>query len=200
MSLRRRGLLIGGALSLVLAGCATAPPIQSERETLRLDQPGEQVRLARSGRFVIQASSKEQPEIMRGGQGRFEWLSIAPALSAQTSSERQILIWLGPLGQTLGSLERKIPSAGISAVRGRGAEIKAFDAEGLMLSKAEQQQLLVALLGAEAVRFNESDIDETLALLMLSIEQISQSLESPRQFRFRIHHIDIMLRAALDPA
>lgn len=174
--------------------------MQSERETLKLDQPGEQVRLSRSGRFVIQASSRNQPDVLRGGHGRFEWLSLAPAGSRDGRGERQIIIWLGPLGQTLGSVERRIRPSNISTLLGMGSEIKAFNADGLMLNTTEQQRMLIALLGPEASRFNAADIDETLTLLMISMERISQSLESPREFRFRIHQTDIMLRAALDPA
>lgn len=199
MSSRFSILLASSALSVVLLGCATSPT-QSEREALRLESREEHIRLARSGRFVIQASSREQPGTLRGGQGRFEWLSIAPVTAGDSGSERQVLIWLGPLGQTLGSLERRTRPSNVSTLLGLGSEIRAFDAEGLRLNNAEQLQLLVALLGAEAARFNEADIEETLALLMISIEQVSRSLESPRQFRFRIHQIDIVLRAVLDPA
>lgn len=203
MSSPLQTLLTGCALSLLIAGCATPPQPTSprpEQGTLQLEAPGEQVRLARSGRFVIQASSREQPDVMRGGHGRFEWLSMTPANTTDGRGERQIMIWLGPLGQTLGSLERRARPSNTSALLGLGSEIRAFDAEGLMLNTAEQQRMLIALLGTEAAQFNAADIDETLTLLMISMEQMSRSLEGPREFRFRIHRTDIVLRAVLDPA
>ncbi|MBU3725112.1 MAG: hypothetical protein FGM18_06320 [Burkholderiaceae bacterium] len=215
MSLRSPLLLISLAVSIALTGCATQrapqsaprletpPPQQTglklEDGVLRLDNPNEQIRLAHSGRFVIQATSREQPDTSRGGQGRFEWLSITPAGASDVRGERQVVIWVGPLGQTLGSLERRLKPSNTSLLLNMGAEIRAFNAEGLMLNTADQQRMLMSLFGTEAARFNETDINQTLTLLMLSIEQMSRSEDGPREFRFRIHQTDIMLRAVLDP-
>lgn len=215
MSLRLTAALIGGASILMQAGCATHPTqptaapvleVPQARPTpmpgsgiLELEKPGEEVRLARSGRFVIQASPADQPEVVRGGQGRFEWLSMAPVNATDGKGERQIMTWQGPLGRTLASLERRPKASNTSGLLGQGAEIRAFDAEGLMLNTADQQRMLVGLLGSEATRFNEADITTTLTLLMVSIEKMSRVLEEPHEFRFRIQQIDIVLLLALDP-
>lgn len=202
MSSRLPGLLIVTGLILLIAACATPPPPmppQPQQGTLELERPGEEVRLFRAGRFVIQASSREQPDVVRGGHGRFEWLSIVPSGITDGRGERQIMIWLGPLGQTLASLERKARPSNTSGLLGSGSEIRAFDAEGLMLNTNEQQRMLSSLLGPEASRFNAADIDEILTMLMISMEQMGRSPEGPREFRFRIHQTEIVLRAALDP-
>lgn len=213
MSLRLAALIIGSVIMLMQSGCAThparstaAPVLDLPRATpipdsgiLELEKPGEEIKLARSGRFVIQASPTDQPEVVRGGQGRFEWLSIAPVNATDGKDERQIMTWQGPLGRTLASLERRPKASNTSGLLGQGSEVRAFDAEGLALNTADQQRMLVGLLGSEATRFSQADITTTLTLLMVSMEQMSRFPDEPREFRFRIQQIDIVLLAVLDP-
>lgn len=214
MSVRLAASLMGSAIILMQAGCVTHParptaaPVLTapqdtplpESTTLQIEKPGEEIKVSRSGRFVIQASAREQPDVVRGGQGRFEWLSIAPVNAADGRGERQIMTWQGPLGRTLGSLERRPKASNASGSLGQGSEIRAFDAEGLMLNATEQQRMLIGLLGPGAARFSEADINTTLTLLMVSIEQMGRFPEEPREFRFRIQQTDIVLLAVLDPA
>lgn len=109
------------------------------------------------------------------------------------------MTWQGPLGRTLASLERRPKASNTSGLLGQGSEVRAFDAEGLALNAADQQRMLVGLLGSEAARFNQADITTTLTLLMVSMEQMSRFPDEPREFRFRIQQIDIVLLAVLDP-
>jgi len=89
------------ALALLLSACATVPTPQSSAQSERANELTESVR---SGRFVIRATTHPEGQ-PRGAQGRFEWLSFRARLNAEQS--RQVLIWVGPLGQTLGRIEQQ---------------------------------------------------------------------------------------------
>ncbi len=199
-----RHRLSAGLLCCVLLltgfGCTTtSPPTQNER--LSLDRPGEEVQAVRTGRFIIHARSQQRPDELRGGQGRFEWLQLARTTSGSRPDERQVLIWLGPLGQTLGSLERNTPTRQGGLLQGMSTEkVRAYDHQGLPLDVARQTQLMESLLGDGAKEFNIGDIDAVLTSLMTIMEAISRSNQSPREFQFQIRQTQVTLRAVLDPA
>lgn len=114
-------------LVLVLSGCAT--PHHDGRERFVLDRPHETVQQSLTGRFVIRARLAGVDD-EKGGQGTFEWLQYG---------SREVLMLLGPLGQSAGTLELS-----------RDA-IKTFDDQGRRLDDGEQLRFLRSWLGDQAV-------------------------------------------------
>lgn len=195
-------LLCGLAIA-ALAGCAVKPsPRPAAPERFSLERPDEQLIISRSGRFILSARLQAS-EQARGGQGRFEWLQlVAPAGPAVDRSERQILIWLGPLGQTLGSIERRLVErqAGLLIKERKIDEsLHAFDADGRLLGARQQSSLAHALLGESASVMGDAEIQALMRSLMRSIESMANTGSGSREFQFRVQQLDIMLRAVLDP-
>ena len=195
-------LLCGLAIA-ALAGCAIkSPPRPAAPERFSLERPDEQLKVSRSGRFILSARLQAS-EQTRGGQGRFEWLQlVSPTGPTVDRSERQILIWLGPLGQTLGSIERRLVErqAGLLLKEKKIDEsLHAFDADGRLLGARQQSSLAHALLGESASVMGDAEIQALMRSLMLSIESIASSSSGSREFQFRVQQLDIMLRAVLDP-
>ncbi len=192
------GLAIAG-----LAGCAIeSPPRPVAPERLSLEQQDEQLKVSRSGRFILSARLQAS-EQQRGGQGRFEWLQlVSPTAPAIDRNERQVLIWLGPLGQTLGSIERRLveQQAGRVLKETRVDEyLHAFDADGRLLSAQQQSSLAQMLLGESALVLGDAEIRSLLRSLMISIESMANVTSGAREFQFRVQQLDITLRAVLDP-
>ena len=135
---------------LVLAGWAGVA--SDPRERLILETPGETVERAQSGRFVIRAVTRGQEGYERGAQGRFEWLRYG-------QRARHVLIWLGPLGPSAGSLAYA------------NGQVRAFDDQGIRLGHQDQLRFLQALLGQGMVHHvPESEIEVALRQLMLFFE------------------------------
>ena len=186
-----------------LAGCAIKsprPPVAPDR--FSLERPDEQLKVSRSGRFILSARLQAS-EQTRGGQGRFEWLQlITPTAPAADRSERQILIWLGPLGQTLGSIERRMEErqAGLLLKEKKIDEsLHAFDADGRPLGARQQSGLAHALLGESASAMGDAEIQALMRSLMIAIESMANATSGSREFQFRVQQLDITLRAVLDP-
>ena len=184
-----------------MAGCAAPIPKQPAMERFSLERADEQIRLARSGRFILSAQHPQWDQ-RRGGQGRFEWLQLAPATAMPSNQvERQILIWLGPLGQTLGSLERRLIAspAGLLKEKRIEAMIVAFDAEGSPLDVQQRSWITRALLGDTVMALDEAELRLLMRSLMDSFESLAASVSASREFEFSIRQLDIRLRAVLDP-
>lgn len=213
------GLLMVCVASLAQLGCSTAPQSPeravsgsgqaggqpaagSTRPRLTLEQSEEELRHFRSGRFLIQANNPAQPDVIRGGQGRFEWVSLTPKNNPGNAREREILMWFGPLGRNLGSFQREIGPTGVLTKMGlqQRPRVQAFNSEGFALDESEQQRLMYELLGGQSNMLNPRQLQEALNLLMDSMALVGRSTESPRQFRFRIQETEVTLRAVLDPS
>ncbi|NBW01270.1 MAG: hypothetical protein EBR85_06115 [Betaproteobacteria bacterium] len=192
------GLAIAG-----LAGCAIkTPPRPAAPERFSLERPDEQLKVSRSGRFILSARLQTS-EQARGGQGRFEWLQlVSPTSPAVDRNERQILIWLGPLGQTLGSIERRLVErqAGLVLKEKKVDEhLHVFDADGRLLGARQQSSLAQMLLGESALGMGEAEIQALMRSVMISIESMANITSGSREFQFRVQQLDITLRAVLDP-
>ena len=192
------GLAIAG-----LAGCAIeSPPRPVAPERLSLEQQDEQIKVSRSGRFILSARLQAS-EQQRGGQGRFEWLQlVSPTAPAIDRNERQVLIWLGPLGQTLGSIERRLVErqAGLVLKEKKVDEhLHAFDADGRLLGARQQSGLAQVLLGESASVMGDAEIQALMRSLMISMESVANAASGSREFQFRVQQLDVTLRAVLDP-
>ncbi len=195
-------LLCGLAIAS-LAGCAIKPPPRpAAPERFSLERPDEQLKVSRSGRFILSARLQTS-EQARGGQGRFEWLQlVSPTSPAVDRSERQILIWLGPLGQTLGSIERRLVErqAGLVLKEKKVDEhLHAFDADGRLLGARQQSGLAQVLLGESASVMGDAEIQALMRSLMISMESVANAASGSREFQFRVQQLDVTLRAVLDP-
>lgn len=200
-SARALVVLCCAAAGALVAGCAAPIPKQAAVEHFSLERADEQLRLARSGRFILSVQHPQWDQ-RRGGQGRFEWLQLIPATVMPSNQvERQILIWLGPLGQTLGSLERRLIASPAGLLREKRIEavIHAFDAEGRPLDVQQRSWMTRALLGDTLVALDEAELRLLMQSLMDSFESLSTLAPGGREFEFSIRQLDIRLRAVLDP-
>ena len=111
----------------MLSGCAT--PQHDGRERLVLERPGDVIHQSLTGRFVIRVQLPGTDE-EKGGQGKFEWLDFG---------SREVLMLLGPLGQSAGTIELSQHM------------LKTFNDRGRRLDDEEQLQLLRGWLGHQAV-------------------------------------------------
>ncbi len=123
-------------------GCTTISPLPR----FQLEQPGELLAQTASGRFVLQGTDGTgQPQ---GAQGRFEWLTYG-----STNPSRQVLILIGPLGQSVGVLEKVSTNNSVAV----------YDHQGLPLGPADRRDVLVQLLGQDAGgQTAERDVDALL--------------------------------------
>lgn len=168
----------------LLVGCASIAPDQATRERLVLERSNETLLQARAGRFIIRAQRQGQDD--RGAQGRFEWLDYR----ATNDARRQILIWLGPLGQSAASLEHRVlPS---------GTIITAYDDQGLSLEHHDQLRFLSSVLGNDAAMLSDQDIYTTLRNIMTFFQESANSTARSQESEFRIGNTVVNLRIAMD--
>jgi hypothetical protein len=171
----------------LLGGCAFLAPEPPTRERLVLERQGEIVVQARAGRFVIRAQAPNADE--RGAQGRFEWLEYASA----SNDRRQVLIWLGPLGQSVASLEQRMMG------QPKTASVAAFDDQGLRLAQHDQLRFLVAVLGRNVVAsVTDQEINAALADLMGFFQDAVATQAVRHESQLRINATQISLRIAFD--
>lgn len=200
-SARTLVVLFCAAAGLLLSGCAAPIPQPPAVERFSLEKADEQLRLARSGRFILSVQHPQWDQ-RRGGQGRFEWLQLTPATAMPSNQvERQLLIWLGPLGQTLGSLERRLIAspAGLLKEKRIEAVIHVFDAQGRPLDVQQHSWITRALLGDTVTALDEVELRLLMRSLMDSFESLATLASGGREFEFSIRQLDIRLRAVLDP-
>lgn len=93
--------LMTSVVALSATGCATMAPLSGERHPLVSAE--QQLIAAQTGRFSLRIEGESSPN--QGLQGRFEWMELASVGSSPI--KRQLLIWIGPLGQSLGRIERE---------------------------------------------------------------------------------------------
>ncbi len=124
-------------------GCATLSPVQK----FQVEKPGETLSQTIAGRFVLRGTDSLGQT--QGAQGRFEWLTYG-----SPSSSRQVLILIGPLGQSVGVLEKVSTNNNIVI----------YDHQGLPLGPEHRRDVLVALLGQSAGdQTADRDVDALLA-------------------------------------
>ncbi len=168
-----------------IAGCASIAPDHSARERLLLERSDEVIAQNRAGRFVLRGLSANLQE--RGAQGRFEWLEYRSAQGAA----RQVLIWLGPLGQSAASLELRPQTA-------ENASVAAYDENGLRLSHQDQLRFLSNVLGNGASTMSDAETQQAMQSIM-QFFQASVAAQSPRhESQFIIGSAVIHLRIAFD--
>lgn len=188
----RRLYLLGSLLVLGLNGCALLPG-SPPTERLVLEKPGETLSKSRSGRFVIKGVSSNSGQAEeRGAQGRFEWLEFQPnatSLPGFDHRTRQVLIWMGSLGQSAGSLENVSGS------------VRAYDDQGLRLSQRSQTRLMTSLLGVGAAeKISDDQVAQLLGTLMNIFRQAADSSQASQRSSFRFGDIEVSLIVAPDPA
>ncbi len=196
-----------GALlvALLISGCATTA-IDS-RERLQLERPDETLALVKTGRFVIRAAARtptgSTQGVERGAQGQFEWreyrsrsttamtttMTTEPTTSPAAAA-REVVIWRGPLGQSVGSIEM---------VRGVS---RTFDDQGRRLDHQDQLRFLRALLGEEAApAMTDPQITAALNQLMAFFHQALAERDGPggvHQTTLDFGHTIVSLRIAVD--
>lgn len=191
------------ALGITLTGCASLVP-RSDDQRLHLERPGEALALARSGRFSARAVLAQGNE--RAAQGRFEWLELQSA-----GQRRQLLLLQGPLGHSVGSLERPIALTE-PAQRGDGAaatdearsapvgDVRVYDADGLRLDRRSQDQMLGALIGtSNASALSDAQTQGWLNGLMDFITATSQGPAGRvRETSFDLSQATLIMRLAMD--
>lgn len=170
-----------------LGGCAFLAPEPPIREQLVLERAGETVLQARAGRFVIRSQSPHMDE--RGAQGRFEWLEYASA----SNGRRQVLIWLGPLGQSVASLEQRMTG------QPNTISIAVFDDRGLRLAQHDQHRFIAAVLGRDVVAsVTEQEINAALRNLMGFFQDAVATQAARHESQLQINATQISLRIAFD--
>ena len=174
------------ALALLLSACATVPTPQSSAQSERANELTESLR---SGRFVIRATAHPEGQ-PRGAQGRFEWLSFRARLNAEQS--RQVLIWVGPLGQTLGRIEQQSEQRAISAP----PTLLVFSTDPDPLTAEQQSSFMASLLGTPVTT---REVEGLITKLMALFTQAARR-DLPRQ-ELKLQHEGLMvdLRLVFDP-
>lgn len=171
----------------LLAGCASIAPNQAAREQLQLERSDEVMVQTRAGRFILRGQTPALEE--RGAQGRFEWLDYRSA----RGTARQVLIWLGPLGQSAASLE-----LGPLASNNGSVSIAAYDENGLRLGHQDQLRFLSNVLGNDAFAMSDAEIQSALQSIMRFF-QTAVGTQTPRhESQFRIGAAIVHLRIAFD--
>ncbi len=144
------------ALSLVglPLGCATVSPLPK----FQLERAGESLTKSQSGRFVLKGTDAAgEPQ---GSQGRFEWLVYKDA-----EKSRQALVLIGPLGQSMGVLEKVSTNNFVNA----------YDHQGLLLGPERRQEILVQVLGQYgSAPLVEREADALLAAIVRFFEQAAE--------------------------
>ena len=196
----RRAVVLMPMTGLTLAGCASFGPHMEEQHLL-LERPGEALALSRSGRFSARALLAQGLE--RGAQGRFEWMELQSA-----KQRRQVLLLLGPLGQSAASFERPLAMT-VAADSTQPADppspqtrpqVRIYDADGLRLGRRAQDLILGALIGtSNAAALSEDQTQEWLHRVM---DFIAASITSPsgrvREASFAVSDARLVMRLAID--
>lgn len=172
-------------LFAVIAGCASIAPDQTVRERLVLERSDEILVQTRAGRFVLQGQAPNLGE--RGTQGRFEWLEYRSSQGAP----RQVLIWLGPLGQSAASLEQRWQPVS-------GPAIAAYDEQGLRLTHQDQLRFLSAVLGRDALAMSDDEVYVALQSIMRFFQASVNAQATRHESQFLVGKAVIDLRIAFD--
>ncbi len=132
-------------------GCATVSPLPR----FQLERAGESLTKSQSGRFVLKGTDAlGEPQ---GTQGRFEWLVYGNA-----EKSRQALVLVGPLGQSIGVLEKVSTNKYVNV----------YDHQGLLLGPERRQEILVQVLGQSgSTQLVERETDALLAAIVRFFEQ-----------------------------
>ncbi len=159
-------------------GCTTISP----HPKFQLERTGESLTKSQSGRFVLKGTdSAGQPQ---GTQGRFEWLVYGNAGEA-----RQALILIGPLGQSMGVIEK------VSA----NNNVNAYDHQGLLLGPERRQEILVQVLGQNgSAQLIEQETDALLANIVRFFEQAAAQGIRRTEQDFRLGPARFSLTILLD--
>lgn len=168
----RRHLLALALLASVVYGCSTPP----KQRQLELQRPNETLVKSHAGRFSIQVMETPPSENPRGSQGRFEWLEYQSA-----NSTRRLLLIIGPFGQSLGGVEQLRTDPEQDFV------LSLFDAQGLVLEKDAQWQLLSSLAGQSL---------EEAAAQTLSLKTFMQAILAALESGQRVQEIEMPLAQA----
>jgi hypothetical protein len=186
---------IGSAVACsLLAGCASVAPNQSARERLVLEKNEERVVMARAGRFVIQTQSSNAD--VRGAQGRFEWLEY----QSVNHGHRQVLVWLGPFGQSAASIEQRIIAPSATGSSNTEKIIAVYDEQGFRLAHQDQLRFMSAVLGRDSPLMNDGEIHAALAQVMDFFQQAIRTQALRHESQFRMGNTAVGLRIALDPS
>lgn len=159
-------------------GCTTISPLPR----FQLEQPGEQLAQTASGRFVLRGiDSTGQPQ---GTQGRFEWLTYG-----STNISRQALILIGPLGQSVGVLEKVSTNN----------KVIVYDHQGLLLDPERRRDVLLQLLGQDAGgQTTERDVDSLLIEVVRFFDATSVTGPRRAEQSFRLGPAQFTLTLLMD--
>lgn len=165
-------------ITALITACAGLP---TQREQFYPQHADERLDEIRSGRFVIRIIDAGNDS--RGTQGQFELMRLSSTTTP--GAARRVLIWLGPLGQSIGSLEQR-----------PDLPVRIFDAQGLLLTKADKRQFAQGLLGLQASEFvNDEALDRLLNALL---EFTGQANDTHQQHQVVVGSTTLQLRISLD--
>ena len=166
-------------ISTVIVACAGLP---TQREQFYPQHADEQIDEVRSGRFVLRLTEAGTESL--GTQGQFELMRLSSMTKPRAS--RRVLIWLGPLGQSLGSLEQR-----------PDLPVRIFDAQGLLLSEGDKRRFAQRLLGLQSSEsVNDAALDRLLDALL---ELITRATKTDEEHQLAVGSAQLHLRIALDP-
>lgn len=186
----------------VISGCAVIEPMADVKsEPLILQKALEQPAISRSGRFVVQATRTARQPTDHGAQGHFEWIE----LRSGSHKARQLLLFLGPLGQSGPTLERELvfDRANIFASEAQWIPdaVRVFDERGRPLARGEERVLLAKLIGS---RVSDAISDIQIKALLTSVMNLFQATSTEQDPNYhRIYSSDaleISVRIAYDEA
>ena len=165
-------------------GCTTISPLPR----FQLEQPGEPLAQTTSGRFVLRGTdSLGQPQ---GTQGRFEWLTYGATIpSGSINPSRKVLILIGPLGQSVGVLEKVSTNNNIVV----------YDHQGLLLGPDHRRDVLIQLLGQDAGgQTAEQDVDALLIEVVRFFDSASVAGQRRAEQGFRLGPAQFTLTVLMD--
>lgn len=124
-----------------------------------------------SGRFSIRVSTPGDLAI-RGAQGQFEYLRF---VRSNPYARSDVVLWVGPLGQTLGRIERQ--------AIGRGETYRIVDSQGRMLNAQEQVDLMQQMTGK---KLSSREIELLTQELIAVFANIVEYQRQARDYEFRV--------------
>ncbi len=159
-------------------GCTTVSPLPQ----FQLERAGESLAKTQSGRFVLKGTDASgQPQ---GTQGRFEWL-----VYGNPETSRQALILIGPLGQSMGVIEK------VSA----NNKLNIYDHQGLLLDPDNRRNILIQMLGQDgSMQAFEQDTDALLAAVVRFFERTSSEGHRRAEQDFRLGPAQFSLTILVD--
>jgi hypothetical protein len=173
------------AFVLLLSACASLP---SREAAFQNERANEFMELARSGRFVIRTTADADGQ-QRGAQGRFEWLRFRAHQTPDQS--RQVLIWVGPLGQTMGGIEQQVSPPAVATP----SALRVFSDEPEPLTLVQQSAFLESLLGTP---ITPAEVQDLITKLMALFTQAVNSGTTLQELRLVHRGLAVDLRLVLD--